>query len=384
MTIDGENTTTHVPNLIAATPYVWMDPAKIPSRKFPYGRHYLRQFVSLLVAPGGMGKSSLALIEALAMVAHKELLGEAVPERCRVWLWNGEDPMEEFQRKIAAACLHFEIDPKMLEGWLFVDSGRDMPLVLVTQGRDGIQVNEKAVAEIIKTIMHNKIDVFIVDPFVLTHRVLENDNGAIDLVIRQWARIADVTGAAIGLVHHVRKLGAGQSSYSVDDSRGASSLLSAARIARVMNRMTKSEGEKAGVDNHQEYFRVENGKANLSPPSEHTDWRRIVSHKLENGDYVGVVERWNWPDPLADMTVADLITVQKAIDGKGYRSSAQSPNWVGTAIAQALDLDVDEAKPQIKSMIAIWTRSGALRVSRVADAKGTERPIVEVGQWANT
>src|SRR4030081_1676596 len=57
------------PATIRATPYTWIAPTTIPRRDFVYGRHLIRKFVSATVAPGGIGKSSLVITEALAMVS---------------------------------------------------------------------------------------------------------------------------------------------------------------------------------------------------------------------------------------------------------------------------------------------------------------------------
>jgi len=69
-----------------------------------YRPYYIRQFVSLTVSTGGVGKSSQLIVEALAMVSGKELLNTSTDgELLRVWYWNGEDPTEELQRRFAAA-----------------------------------------------------------------------------------------------------------------------------------------------------------------------------------------------------------------------------------------------------------------------------------------
>src|SRR3546814_2606501 len=49
------------------------------------------------------------------------------------------------------------------------------------------------------------IDHLDVDPFVSSHSVEENDNGAIDAVAKEWVSIAQQTRAAVSLTHHVRK-----------------------------------------------------------------------------------------------------------------------------------------------------------------------------------
>ncbi|MGE3875950.1 MAG: AAA family ATPase [Parvibaculaceae bacterium] len=372
------------PGRIKATPWSWQDPAKIPPRRWLYGVHRLRQFVSVTFAPGGMGKTSLLLTEALAQVTGRPLLGEIVHERAKVWMWNGEDPMEEIHRRIAAACIAHDIRANEIEGRLFIDSGRDMPMIVVRKVRDDLLIAEPVVEAIIEQIEQNRVDTLIIDPFVLSHSVPENDNTAIDRVVRQWARIADITGCAIELVHHVRKGSIGQSEFTVEDGRGAVALLAAARSARVLNRMSKEEGETAEVENHRQFFRIDNGKANLAPPADKTKWHRIESVALPNGDNVGAVVAWKWPDPLAGLTVNNLIDVQKAVDGKQLRRSSQAADWIGYAIAKVAGLNAEKDKARINAMVGLWIKSGALRVATVKDEKGKERPILEVGTWADS
>jgi hypothetical protein len=43
---------------IAATPFVAVDPTRIPSRGWLYDRHYIRKFVSATIAGGGVGQVS--------------------------------------------------------------------------------------------------------------------------------------------------------------------------------------------------------------------------------------------------------------------------------------------------------------------------------------
>jgi hypothetical protein len=120
------------PSLITATEWQWIDPATIPPRQWIYGRHYIRKYVSVTVSPGGLGKTGKAIVEALSMVTGRELLGETVHERARVWLLN-EDPQEELNRRIAAACKHYRIRPDEIAGRLFVDSFRTQEFITAKQ-----------------------------------------------------------------------------------------------------------------------------------------------------------------------------------------------------------------------------------------------------------
>ena len=233
---------------------------------------------------GAYGKSSLAIAEALAIVTGRALLDITPDERANVWLWNGEDPMEELQRRIVAAAMYYEIDPTEIEGRLFVDTGRETKIIIAEQTKIGAVVARPIVDAVIATIRDNEIGLMIVDPFVASHRVIENDNPAIELVAATWAEIADVTCCAIELVHHARKTSA---EITVDDGRGGSALLAKVRSARTLNGMTGDEAARAAVENRRTYFRVQNGKANLSPPAERADWYRL--------DFLRPWQRRRWP-----------------------------------------------------------------------------------------
>lgn len=388
------------PKDISATPFVLRDPAAIPARHWIYGRHLVRQFLSTTVAPGGVGKSSLVITEALAMATGRNLLGQWCAPGLRVWLWNGEDPVDEMERRIAATALHYDIRPGDLAGRLFVDSGREMEIVLATQGRDGTTIAEPVVEAMIETIRANRIDVVVIDPFVSSHRVTENDNNAIDRVAKTWGRIANVTNCAVQLVHHVRKTNGAE--ISVEDGRGAVALLAAARSARVLNVMSEDEATKANVENRRLYFRVTDGKGNMSPPADKSDWHRMESVDLGNGhlgmsgDSVGVVTSWEWPDVFAGIETADLLKAQRAIDGAQWRENDQAGDWVGKPIARALDIDIGSgrtseltkaqkaAKAKVKTLLRVWLDSGAFVLVDGQDAKRNTRKFVEVGEWATT
>jgi hypothetical protein len=383
--------------IIEATPFQWIEPRRIPPRRFIYGHHYVRQFLSTTVAPGGIGKTSLGIVEGLAMTSGKPLLGLRPKGRLRVWYWNGEDPHEELERRFMATAMHYGLTREHLAGYLFVNSGRWMPIVIAQQTRDGATIAVPVVEAVTRTILENGIDTVIIDPFVASHRVTENDNNAIELVAKAWAGIADETNSAIDLVHHIRKIGGGAEA-TVEDGRGASALLAAARSARVLNVMKSEEAERAGVERPRSYFRVENGKANLAAPIEKADWFKFVSVKLENArpdgepdqkedDDVGVVTAWAFPDAFDGVAVADLRAAQQAVsEGGPWRENNQANDWVGRPIARVLKLDPDnkQAKRKITAMLKVWIDNGMfVRVERKDPKKREMKTFVEVGQRAN-
>ena len=201
--------------------------------------------MSCTVAPGGVGKSSLIIAEALAMASGRKLLKVTPIRPLRVWLWNGEDPVDELERRIAAAMVYYNITSDDLGGRLSVDSGRAQPIVIADQTRDGTAIAEPVINAVKAAIRDNHIDVFSVDPFVSSHKVSENDNGRIETVAKVWVQIAEEANCAVELVHHTRKTGG--LDVTVEDARGASALVFAARAARTLNAMSAAEAKKIGI-----------------------------------------------------------------------------------------------------------------------------------------
>lgn len=368
---------------VYATPYVWVDPNDLPARQWIYGRSLIRKFVTVTVAPGGVGKSSLSIVEALSLATGRRLLGKHVEKPSRVWIWNLEDPLDELQRRIQAACEYYDIAAEDLGDRFFVDSGRDHPLCTAITGKNGAIIQRPIIDAMIAEIRAREIDVFIVDPFVSSHQVSENDNPAMDAVAKEWGRVADVTNSAIHLVHHTRKLGS-DAEVTAESSRGGKALTDAAREVRAINRMSAEEGVKFGVTNHRSFFRMYSDKANMAPPAEISDWHEIKNVMLPNGDHVGVVTAWEPPGAFDDVNIADLVEVQRRIHAGEWREDIRSPNWAGRIVADVLGLDADDptSKQKIKTLLKAWIENGALKVDFIVDEKSRQRRIVRVGEWA--
>jgi AAA domain len=372
------------------TPFTWRDPSTFPRRQFVYGRHYARQFLSVTAAQTKVGKSSLGLVEGVAMATAQNLLGVELVRPMRVWYWNGEDPQEELERRVLAICLHYGVDRREVEKNLFLDSGRDTEIIVATQTKTGAVIATPIQAALTAALIDGKFDAFILDPAVSVHRVSENDNMMIDAVAKTFGRIAGSANVAIEAIHHTRKLGG--AAATIEDSRGASAWTSAARDVRVLNRMTKDEGAKVGIEEGKErlYFRADTD-GNLAPASA-TEWFHLKSVGLGNGsgpvddqDYVGVATPWKWPDAFEGVAMTDLRKVQAAIAAGRWRESAQAQDWAGIAVARVLNLDpANKAhRAKIASVLKTWIANSMLAVVEGVDAKREKRKFIEVGMPAN-
>lgn len=376
---------------ISATPFVLRDDTtKTPRRAWLYGEHLVRQFGACTIGLGGVGKSSLEIVEALALVTQRPLLGIPVYEQCRVWYWNGEDPMDELERRFNAACIHYGLKPEDIAGQLFVNSGRDCDIIVATQTRHGVIIAEPVVEALLKTIRDNRIDVVIIDPFVSSHRVVENDNSAIEAVAKTWVKIADEANIAIDLSHHSRKTGGAE--VTVEDGRGAVALINACRTVRALNAMTPEEAKQCDLDYRRgEFFRVDDGKTNMALPAAKAGWYRMASVDLHNGplgptfpggDQVGVATAWNRPNPMAGITDMDFERVALVIKSGSWRKNEQANAWVGYAVAQGIPrLSVAKDRAKIKALIKHWLAQGKLvEVSRIDPERRDAHPCIEVAE----
>lgn len=373
--------------LIEAKPFVWKPASQAPKRQWLYGSFLMRGTLALTVAPGGVGKSMLSIVEALSMATGHGKLHDFVHRRCRVWLFNLEDSDDELERRFLGACKLYSIGKPNLEGYLFVNSGHGTPLVIAHQDKNGLTIAKPVVEALMTEITSKGVDVVIIDPFVSCHQANENDNNAIDAVAKTWAAIANRTGCAIHLVHHSRKTNGGP--VDVEDSRGASALMNAVRSARALNPMTKSQAQEAGIeDGHWSFVQISDGKANFAPRADKSKWFKLESVDLGNGglgnlelgDRVGVPVTWSWPEPTK-LSDVDRVAILKHLETAGpWRKDQQAKAWVGYGVIAALKLDPENKahKAQARSIIVELLESEALVIMRREDEKRNMRDFVVV------
>ena len=395
---DGMDDAANIPDALADAPeaapdwptlYDMFDEASIEPRRWIYAHHYLRSFVSVMASAGGIGKTSLQIVEALAIVTGRPLLGEEVKERTNVWIVNLEDPLEEIQRRVLAAMRHYGIKPEEVRGRLFVNAGRDFTLKFGIQTRDGVLPNTKLVEYLCEKIPQKQIGCVFIDPFVGAHSINENDNMAVNAIVAEIRKVADETKSAIGLVHHIRK-GNGEDA-SIDSVRGAGSLIGAARAARVINRMAPDEAARIGIDeaDAKSIFRVDDGKANLAPPADKAVYRKMHGVKIDNGEWIGVCAAYELPSAFDGVSTKHAKRIQQIVadahtNGEPLKESSQSPNWVGIAVADLLEIDITDKKGRAKvsAIVRTWLRTNVLATEKVFDKKkGREMPVVIVGEW---
>jgi hypothetical protein len=346
-----------------------------PPRARLLGVTFCRTFLSSLLGTGGVGKTALRILQALALATGRNLTDEFIFQRCRVLIVSLEDDANELRRRIRAACLHHKIPLSELDGWLFLAAPGAKGGKLLEMARGRVVVG-KLGTNLEAAIIAHKIDLVMLDPFVKTHSIEENLNSAIDDVAQILTDLATKHNIAVDAPHHVRK---GQmEAGDADAGRGASALNNAARLVYTCLQMTEEEARAFDIsqENRRDYIRVDSGKVNIARASRNARWFHLVNVPLDNetaqypgGDQVQTVEPWKPPDAWIGTTSMGLNVVltdiaRGLVDANGKptgRRYSEHPSATGRAVWPVVQKHYPaKTEAQCKEIIRRWLEEGLL------------------------
>jgi hypothetical protein len=368
---------------LVVAPHSFPDESTLPPWDWLYGKHLLRGTVSITAAFGGTGKSSLSVVEALAMTSGKGLLcHHHVPRPLRVLLINLEDNRNAMDKRIAAAVKHYKLKPVDIGGRLFTLAKNEFKLLIAEYGvkNGGVKRNEAAINSLIEFITANKIDVVSIDPLINTHGVNETSQD-MQKVIACYDDIADKANCAIHLWHHMRKPGGEE--ITIESIRGATAIVDACRSSRILVNMTKAEADKLHHNQKDPrfYFQEFSGRRTFAPPAHEATWYELASITLDNsplfGDDLGVVTPWLHPGAKEIELEPYIIgKIKEVVGANQWRDDIRANMWVGKAVAQVVGLDPVDDASALKRAVQALLRSGALK--RVPGKKGNREPTILV------
>ena len=377
---------------LSLEPWIIPDGADITPRPWLYGYSYLAGAVTGTVAPGGAGKSILTLAEALAMAAIKDgethgFLGKWCRNGLKVAYLNLEDDRDERDRRAAAIVQYYNLDVQQIAKRLLRPEAADFGLRVVHMN-GGEAIICKDIGKLEEAIMEYGIDVLVLDPYVSIHSASENDNCAMDLVVKALSGVARRTGACIHIVHHVGKLRG--ESLSADSARGASAIVDAMRAVRGIAPMTKSQATLAGLQNPDGIIWVGGIKSNYTTAS-NVDWYRLKSVQLDNADEVGIPVLWQHPDTIEAISKEDAVRVLLAIqNAQPIKADPQSHGvWAGSIIGEAMGWNVpdgtvkkanrtpeqSQALAKVNRAIGEFVKTGALVKSKIDNPRRAGRQM---------
>lgn len=334
------------------------------------GLAFCRKFLSQLFADGAVGKTALRYAQYLALASGRSITSERVFVRCRVLILSFEDSIDELERRLWAAMLHYGIEPAEVAGWLFYAAlSRDAGKIMVMDEKGRVVEGELKVT-LEQLITELKLDLVGLDPFVKTHSVSENSNDAIDAVAQVLTDLGHKYDIAVDVPHHITKGTADPG--NAQKGRGASAFVDAGRLAYTLTPMTEDEAKLFGIlpEERRSYIRLDKGKVNITPPARTAAWFRLVGVALGNatetyphGDNVQTVEPWVPPEIWDGFSVELRNIILDEIDagmpnGQRYSDHASAKDRAATAVVTKHVPDKNEA--QAREVIKEWIKTRVL------------------------
>lgn len=284
------------PTVFEQEPGLWGNavlPYRIPPRPWLVDRALMTGAVTLLLAAGSAGKSSISLALAAHLAHGLDFAGFKAHQTVKTMIYNGEDDILEQSRRLLAVCILYGFDYDETKKHIMLLSPRQikMDLVDLDQYRKPIR-NQVLVDHIIKEASHSNVGLLILDPLVKVHKCDESDNGQMDFVMETITDIAYQARIAVLALHHTAKSTTRTEDRigNMDTSRGASAIVNAARIAFTLFNASQQDAEDYGFPDNERHMwvRMDDAKMNMSLATDNAAWFLKQGVKLHNGDIVGV------------------------------------------------------------------------------------------------
>lgn len=256
--------------------------------------------ITMLYAPGGVGKSLFTLQVAIFLALGWDIWGfkniyKGTPKLSIIY--NAEDDLDEMWRRLHAACRELKVDPLLVKDYIIMVSGKDVGMRAVTIQDRKPMVNHEDIAALRKAACEHEDCVMIgLDPLVKVHSVHENDNVEMTYVMGILSSIAEEADVALLVAHHTAKPPAAASDTYVgnaDSGRGASAIANAARVVFTLHPPTNGDKQDLGLtaDQERRLIRIDQAKSNytLTPTGEALFWLERKTVLRFNGEKVGIL-----------------------------------------------------------------------------------------------
>lgn len=356
------------------------------------GTFLYKRFVTALISPPGVGKTTFGLQVMLSIATGKPILGKRYQPRLPpspTFYWTQEDDLDEIRLRLTAAMRFAGIEwQDTLDhtgtSRLHLCTGVERPLAMAVLGSDRRTIlPSQDAADVLRYIEEHKIVSAFFDPLTELHPADENDNGQVGKVARIFRTIAVKANAAVCVVHHTRKPNGADASGSAGDmnsGRGAGALMGVARRASTMYALDKDCAKLFGITEAERHahVRIDDAKSNISLISGTPDlFKRVSVQIVETGDEVGVlapveaVARES-VEVGASEFAEDVRFVVSAMLGRGVRSL----NW--SQVAEALQRDEYAGGDEAGGRYGMITEKAVkMRVSRLFDGE-SGLPVTDV------
>jgi hypothetical protein len=321
------------------------NPAAIPHRQWLLGHRRALGEVTVDIGPPGVNKSSLILIDAVAIVTGRTLLADVPYSKGDVLLFAGEDSRRDVEAKLAGILAYYEIPTADLGGRLHVVYLAEVdPLAYsFAQMLESAARINRELLDWIKSFPN--LVAALIDPVAAWHLIIENDTSAMKVLCTELRRTAVAGNIHIGFDHHITKATMSDPEGHVGNlaaARGAY-IAADARWAFTLAKLRQQTANEFGISapDQPRYRRLDSLKASYGPDDVETRLLQVRSVTIANGESVAVLSE-------GDTQLIRAEALEKKVAAQADRKEA---------LTQALTKMLEESTPRSADGAATWLQT---------------------------
>lgn len=204
------------------------------------------------VAPGGTGKTTLAIYEAIHIILGRELWQRRVSKPGRILFLTAEDSRQIVTTRLNHICKTLELTPAEFEivadGFYIEDLSMIGARLVGTDPKSGAIRATKLVSEIVDRYRDLALSLVHLDPASLLGPGEQSGNDGMSELMRAARRIAGETRAACQIVHHVAQAVARNGIQDQYAGRGGTAFADNSRgqrqLVRIKDRSYEFDGRR--------------------------------------------------------------------------------------------------------------------------------------------
>jgi hypothetical protein len=374
-----------------------VEATSIPTREWVIHPRLQLYTVVQCVGEPGISKSTFGLRDALIVAtaderilrgsnaSGKPIAGERLHRPGPVIFYDAEDPLNEMERRLAAAQRHYGVPETMRHPIALWSGVTDRPLSILERcdRENGPLKRAEGLAELEREIAERKAVLVILGPQIsLMRGGNENSNDDMNALLQELANLAERRRVCIQLNHHTAK-STREASGDMGAGRGAFAAVGKVRGAFTLTHVTGDRtDEKAwGLKGTKDLIRLDMSKANYAgKPDEPLVFRR-VSVSVGNGSGIRreAAEALDDTNPAEALRmngdtapVLDLVDVD-ALANRNRPVVQERAQSIARFVAEAMAKDLEVA------LADIWAGVGArMREAGLTRAAGRATVCAEI------
>ncbi len=204
-------------------------------------------FITVIAAPGGMGKSTMMGAIAIGLSRGEAVVGLnwIVKRKARCLYLQAEDDQDMIHRSFAGIGREHKITDREVEDRMIIMGKETVKealgvksLQMIQEDRGQVTLNTRALRRLKALVLQTDTECLFIDPLAVLYGGAKITNEAQNLLIRALDDMSQELGIAVVIVAHTRK---GDGAKTVADVKHGGELTDTSRVTAVINPLTKDE-----------------------------------------------------------------------------------------------------------------------------------------------